>query len=582
VTITVAELQVEVGADVSKGVAGLGKVDAAIGKTATQTGILAGKTSDLSKGVAGGLGFAAMFGTVGAVTAGVGALVDGIGASIDGASNLNETISKSGVVFGDSAAEVLAWSKTSADAMGQSQDQALAAAATYGNLFSTMGLGKAEAADMSTSLVGLASDLGSFNNVDPSIALDKLRAGLSGEAEPLRAMGVFLNEASVAAKAMELGLADSTDQLTEADKVQARYALIMEQTTTAQGDFARTSDGLANQQRINDAAMADLAATMGQALLPLMTGFAHLMNEAIIPGIRGIVTAIGQWAAENQPLLQALGTIAGIIGTVLVEAIKLAIQFISGWVNAISGGIGMIAGIVSAVIGFGQTVAGVAADVVGAFSTVIGGIGDMVASFLSIPTRIASVFVDVVGGFVNLAADVVGTVGTLIGDVVKWFMSIPGQIVALGGQIVGTIIDGLASLPGKLADAIGGAFRSIDINIGPFHISGRNGISIDMPDLSGIIPSFAVGTPNLPADMLAQVHRGEAILPEGLASDLRSLFGGDLRGLAMLASGGGPGPSVTNSRQNNITVQVIGGGQGSTTSDIVRGLRRLVSLDILD
>jgi hypothetical protein len=555
VTITVAELQVEVGADVSKGVAGLGKVDAAIGKTATQTGILAGKTSDLSKGVAGGLGFAAMFGTVGAVTAGVGALVDGIGASIDGASNLNETISKSGVVFGDSAAEVLAWSKTSADAMGQSQDQALAAAATYGNLFSTMGLGKAEAADMSTSLVGLASDLGSFNNVDPSIALDKLRAGLSGEAEPLRAMGVFLNEASVAAKAMELGLADSTDQLTEADKVQARYALIMEQTTTAQGDFARTSDGLANQQRINDAAMADLAATMGQALLPLMTGFAHLMNEAIIPGIRGIVTAIGQWAAENQPLLQALGTIAGIIGTVLVEAIKLAIQFISGWVNAISGGIGMIAGIVSAVIGFGQTVAGVAADVVGAFSTVIGGIGDMVASFLSIPTRIASVFVDVVGGFVNLAADVVGTVGTLIGDVVKWFMSIPGQIVALG---------------------------SIDINIGPFHISGRNGISIDMPDLSGIIPSFAVGTPNLPADMLAQVHRGEAILPEGLASDLRSLFGGDLRGLAMLASGGGPGPSVTNSRQNNITVQVIGGGQGSTTSDIVRGLRRLVSLDILD
>jgi hypothetical protein len=121
---------------------------------------------------------------------------------------------------------------------------------------------------MSKNLVALASDLASFNNLDPTDVLEKLRAGLAGEAEPLRSVGVFLNEAKVKAKAMELGLADAHGEISDGAKITARYNLILQETTTAQGDFARTADGLANSQRSANAQLEDAQAALGQKLLP--------------------------------------------------------------------------------------------------------------------------------------------------------------------------------------------------------------------------------------------------------------------------------------------------------------------------
>jgi hypothetical protein len=99
--------------------------------------------------------------------------------AIDAASDLNESISKVGVVFGDAGDSVVAFSKTTAKSLGQSQRQSLEAAGTFGNLFRALEDHQQPAADMSTSLVTLAGDLASFNNVDPAQALDALRSGLS-------------------------------------------------------------------------------------------------------------------------------------------------------------------------------------------------------------------------------------------------------------------------------------------------------------------------------------------------------------------------------------------------------------------
>ena len=188
--------------------------------------------------------------------------------SIDAASDLSESINKSSVVFGQNATEVVNWSKTTADALGQSQRQALEAAGTFGNLFTSMGLARDASAEMSTGLVELASDLASFNNIEPDVALEKLRAGIVGEVEPLRTLGINLSAATVEAKAMEMGLAATTKQLTEADKVTARYALILEQSTNAQGDFARTADGAANAQRRVNAQLDNYRTMAGRVFLP--------------------------------------------------------------------------------------------------------------------------------------------------------------------------------------------------------------------------------------------------------------------------------------------------------------------------
>lgn len=200
-------------------------------------------------------------------------------ASIDAASDLEETLAKSEEVFGSNAVAVQAWADTATESFGQSEQDALAAASTFGNLFISMGLVGGGAADMSRELVELSSDLASFNNVGTEEALMAIQSALVGEVEPMRRFGVLLNAATVEAKAMELGLADANGELSEAAKVQARYAIILEQTTTAQGDFLRTSEGLANQTRIQQANIEDLQATLGQGLQPAMLEVTAASND---------------------------------------------------------------------------------------------------------------------------------------------------------------------------------------------------------------------------------------------------------------------------------------------------------------
>lgn len=227
--------------------------------------------------------------------------------SIKAASDLSESVSKAKVVFGESSKEVLKFAENSATAFGQSRQQAIEAAGTFGNLFVSMKIGVKESAGMSTSLVKLASDLASFNNTDPTEALDALRSGLLGETEPLQRFGINLNEASLKAEAMALGLKIVSGNLNPAQKAQAAYSLILKQSTTAQGDFARTAGGLANQQRIANAQFEDAKAVLGEKLLPIALKLTQFLNTSLVPALSNIAG----WVEKNS---EALGVIAKIIG----------------------------------------------------------------------------------------------------------------------------------------------------------------------------------------------------------------------------------------------------------------------------
>jgi hypothetical protein len=275
-------------------------------------------------------------------------------AAVNYASDLEETKNKAEVVFGDMAQAVLDWSSTSATALGQSQDQALAAAATYGNLFVTMGLGQAPAAEMSMSLVELAADLASFNNANPADVLAAMQSGLVGQVEPLRKYGVVLSEAAVQAKALELGLIADGEELSEAAKLQARYAIVLEQTTTAQGDFARTSEGLANKTRIVKAQLADAGAKIGALLLPYVLKAANFVSslmekfDALSPSAKKMILIIIGIAAVIGPLLVVVGTLVTAIGAIIpvVTAVAGAISF--PLIAIIAAVIGIIALLVAA------------------------------------------------------------------------------------------------------------------------------------------------------------------------------------------------------------------------------------------
>jgi hypothetical protein len=187
---------------------------------------------------------------------------------VQSASDLNESISKSNVIFGSSAKAIQGWAATADQALGLSQTAALEAAGNFAILGQSAGLTGVQLNTFSTDLTALAADLASFNNTSVDEAITALAAGLRGESEPLRKYGVLLDAATVEAKALQMGLADTAKELTNQDKVLARNALILEQTTIQQGDFARTADGAANQQRILAAEIENSRAAIGEGLLP--------------------------------------------------------------------------------------------------------------------------------------------------------------------------------------------------------------------------------------------------------------------------------------------------------------------------
>ncbi len=237
---------------------------------------------------------------------------------IGNASDVNESLSKAQTVFGASSKSIEDFASTASTALGMTRGAALETTATFGNLFTAIGLSKPAAADLSKGIVSLGTDLASFNNLPTADVLEKLRAGLVGEAEPLRALGVNINEAMVKTKGLAMGLPMLGKELTEASKVQARYALIMEQTKTAQGDFARTSGGLANETKILKAQFGDLSADIGAKLLPVMVSLTGAMIE-------GLPAAIGLGEALGEKLQGPLQSIAELVsGTVLPALAELA------------------------------------------------------------------------------------------------------------------------------------------------------------------------------------------------------------------------------------------------------------------
>jgi hypothetical protein len=256
--------------------AALAEQSAAAGVAARALGSTKVNTDGLAKAIRGGVVTAAAVGGVAMAAFGVKAVA--------AASDLNESTSKAGVVFGKASAAVLAFGSTAAKSLGLSKQEALEATGTFGNLFVSMGIGQRQSADLSISLVKMASDLASFNNTSPAEALEALRAGLLGEAEPLRKYGVQLSAARVQQEGVSLGLIkQANDVMPAAAKAQASYSIIVKDTTTAQGDFGRTSSGLANQQRILTAEFKDFAATAGGVALPAATKLFAAMNAGLGP-----------------------------------------------------------------------------------------------------------------------------------------------------------------------------------------------------------------------------------------------------------------------------------------------------------
>lgn len=288
---------------------GLSKMDTEGGRSGSATAKAFG--DEFGKGIKGlklsslaaefGKGLAAGF----AVTKAVDWLKDAISA----ASDANETINKSSVIFGQNQAAMQSWARTAVTTLGMTTAGALEAAAGFGDMFSQLGFGSDQAAAMSRTIVQMAADLGSFNNLQTGDVLERIAAGFRGEYDSLQKLIPNISAARVEQEAMAATGKKSATSLTAQEKAAAVLAIVQKDGARAMGDFSRTADQTANSQKIAAARAQELAVKVGNMLLPAYTALVQFVGNQVIPALSGTVDMIQEAGAAIAPLASGVGTL---------------------------------------------------------------------------------------------------------------------------------------------------------------------------------------------------------------------------------------------------------------------------------
>ena len=195
-----------------------------------------------------------------------------------------ENVNLFGVAMGEHAETAMTYAESVSEALGIDTSEWIRAQGVFMTISTGFGVASDRAAVMSQNLTQLGYDLASFYNLSTEDAMDKLKSGLAGELEPLRAIGYDLSQAKLEAIALKLGIDKSVSSMTQAEKAQLRYYAIMTQVTTAQGDMARTLDDPANQLRVLKAEFNMAAREIGNAFIPAL--------NAILPYAIAVVKVI--------------------------------------------------------------------------------------------------------------------------------------------------------------------------------------------------------------------------------------------------------------------------------------------------
>lgn len=192
------------------------------------------------------------------------------------------------VAFGSMANKAYEFASVATKQFGLSELAAKNYTGTMMAMLKSSGVAQDSAAEMSTTLAGLAGDLASFYNIDT--AFYKIRAGISGQVMPLRQLGINLSVANMEAYALSQGITTSYNSMTQAQKVMLRYNYLLSVTGDQQGDFARTSGSWANQTRLLTLNLQSLSSVIGQGLI-----------SAILPAIQALNAFIAKLtkAAES-------------------------------------------------------------------------------------------------------------------------------------------------------------------------------------------------------------------------------------------------------------------------------------------
>ena len=204
--------------------------------------------------------------------------------------------------------------------------------ALFNSMTKSMGLSADYAYILSENMTKLGYDLASLYNIDTENAMTKLRAGLAGQTEPLRELGLDITEQSLRPIAQSLGITESIRNMSQAEKTVLRYIAVLKQAQVAQGDFARTMESPANQLRIFNAQVTAFKRNMGNLWQGILGGILPYVNAVmmVINELLKMVAKLFGFEVFEQPvnISSSVGTddLADDLGTASKKAKELKSQ----------------------------------------------------------------------------------------------------------------------------------------------------------------------------------------------------------------------------------------------------------------
>jgi hypothetical protein len=215
---------------------------------------------------------------------------------------------KAKTVFGGQLSVVQKWAKTNANAMGLTSKEAVGLSANFADLLIPMGFTRAEAAKMSTNVVGLSGALSRWSGGTKSAAevSEILAKAMLGERDGLKELGISISEADVQTRLLKNGKDKLTGAALEQAKAEATQQLIMEKSTDAQAAYAKGSTTLAARKAQLTARIKELRDSAIASLIPKLVQVGDWINTHIVPAVKRLVNGFKSGTGTGGKLREAV------------------------------------------------------------------------------------------------------------------------------------------------------------------------------------------------------------------------------------------------------------------------------------